>query len=136
MTASLVAEIISDDCLVLFTRALTGKTVCAFGEDGLGQFGTSSYPLWFDVDRVDVELEYIDDHGAFLLERCLLRVNLKNYDSRVTGHIMTDQNFLISVREHLKEAEIHPEALEWPADLGTQGETFVALTINLDKVVL
>lgn len=106
---------------MLLSRALLGKTVCAFGEDGCGQYGTSVWPLYFTVINLNLSVALL--YGA-------VNIYLFNYNSAVTGHILTDKNFEISLAKLLSDTCIEPSVLSWAPE-AQQGTDFVMMDIDV-----
>lgn len=121
---------LSMDCEILFARALKHRTVCAFGDDGCGKHGKNDRAIHFTVDGIQCEVSMIDDATA----AGLLIVQLETYLNITYGDICTDQNFLISVRELLKEAGINPDAIQY-ASIDEQGMTYVAFEFDVGEVL-
>jgi hypothetical protein len=121
-----IKETIGADCGVLLFRALLNKSVSAFGEDGLGKYGKSDHPRFFDIADLDIDIA-IDESG---IPEGMLFINLADYDYQDVGHIATDRNFLICIREMLKAEHIDPECLSYSA-LDEQGENFVSMDIDI-----
>lgn len=115
---------------MLLEKALLGKTVCAFGEDGFGQYGRHDQAYWFTIKSVEI-LVY---DGLYKIDASVV-MRLEGYDSNVLGHIMTDKNFEISLRSHLKAARLDPESLKWQKNADYQGVWTVAMDIDLDTLM-
>lgn len=125
-----IKEAIEADCGVLIFRALLHKTVSAFGEDGLGKYGKSDRPRFFDIHDMDIEVT-IDKTGT---PQGVLLINLSDYEYQDVGHIATDRNFLICIREMLKAEHIDPDSLSYGA-LDEQGENFVSMDIDITMLL-
>lgn len=119
-------EMVEADCSVLLIRALLNKTLVAFGDDGLGKYGRSTYPKTFTVRDMDVDV-ILDDDGS---PSCVATLYLTGYDAADVGHIYTDQNFLISVRSALKADHIDPSCIEY-SELCLQGDSFVTFDVDV-----
>ena len=128
MTIPLEA-MIEADCSVLLLRALYQKTAVAFGEDGLGKHGTCDRPQYYKIEDIAIDIALDDDDEPM----GIVSLALEGYNSKDHGHICTDQNFLISVRNFLIGDHIDPTCVEY-AELDVQGEDFV--TLNLDVGLL
>ena len=118
---------IEDDCRILLERALLGKYICAFGEDGFGQYGRCDQAQWYKIKELILSVTP-GNTGRHVFT---LYIMLDSYSSAEHGHIMTDRNFDIALATFLKAASIDPKALTWPLSLGLQGQDCVALDINL-----
>lgn len=125
-----MSSLIAEDCVILLERALLGKSICAFGEDGFGQYGRNEHPSWFTICEIDVCVECDDEQSPVLISG-QARIFLEGYDSAASGHIMTDRNFMIRLQELLRAEEIDPDSLIWPTTLEDQGDDFVSLHIDI-----
>ena len=125
--------LIEEDCIIALERALLGKTLCAFGEDGLGQHGRSDSPHYYDVVDVNVHIDADDDDSPTIVSGGLI-VTLLGYDSNVTGHIMTDGNFDISLGDALEAAGLSRQCLAW-APLSAQGRSSVVFHIDVGELL-
>jgi len=85
-----LTQIIHDDVYALFSRALIGKQVYAFGEDGFGQYGKHPFAQYYTIKNVNVYLGADPVLGKF---RTTVTILLDGYDSSTFGHIYTDKNF-------------------------------------------
>lgn len=129
-------KVLADDCTVLLERALLGQKVCAFGLDGCGLYGKSDIAHWFEIDLiVDVIVECDDIFAAGKYASGCITLSLKGYDARVTGDIMTDKNFDISIAKLLKAENIDPACLSWPATNSEQGNWCVTMMIDVPKLL-
>ena len=138
------SKLLQDDCDILLTRALLGKTVACFGEDGFGQFGTSTLAKHFTISRVETSIK-VDQNLD--IEKAEVTLSLDGYSGLHDGLLWTDQNFLISARGLLKAQCIDPKAIEWPPvtaetvidyddTIPTQGvDNTVTLLIDPKKIV-
>lgn len=126
MAASLQDQI-EADASVLLCRAFLHKRVCAFGDDGLGQFGRHSLAQHYTVEDIDVTVELNEETGDAI---GVVSFKLTGYDSSLFGHIMTDQNFLIRCRELLTADHMDPKCLSY-AILEMQGDDFVSMDIDV-----
>ena len=115
---------IQQDCIALFRRALLNKQLCGFGEDGLGKYGQNPYPSYFDVIEVDVSVSLSSRNGW-------VGLHLGGYDSTITGHVMTDKNFEISLFQLLKAADINPDSVSWQPNTANQGAHSVEMNFDL-----
>lgn len=127
---NVVEKSIQEDVEILLVRALAGKTLAAFGEDGLGKHGTCDRAMFFAVDHLAAEIEIdMDDKVTGLVF-----ISLDGYDSKTNGYICSDQNFLISLRKHLADHDIDPSCLEY-ADIDVQGNDYVVLEIDVIRLL-
>jgi hypothetical protein len=124
-------EQIQHDCTVLLERALVGKMVCAFGDDGCGQFGRSPIPAFFKIDTVRVYIADITDTASPVLGLAYIR--LDGYNANVAGHILTDKNFQISIRKLLAAESISPDTLTW-GTFSEQVPTCVVMQIDVREL--
>lgn len=129
MSAS-IAQVIEADCSVLLLRALLGKEVVAFGEDGLGKYGTSDRAHRFTIDDVQVDIELDDQDEPF----GAAFIHLDGYHCDTVGDIVTDQNFLISLSKYLKAEHIDPACLKY-AEIEIQGSNFVTMYIDIPTLL-
>jgi len=130
MTVS-TAVLIEEDVQILLDRALLSKSICAFGEDGLGKHGRHDRASWFKIKSVDITIECDEDDDYPEEIQGIASLKLEGYDSTVVGHIMTDHNFKICLDAFLKNTDIDPDSLTWPDDLEMQGDDFVTLNIDI-----
>lgn len=121
---------IEADCGILLIRSLLGKSVVAFGEDGLGNHGRNDLAVFYSVEDIALDVVMDDDgepYGTILLK-------LSGYDASQFGHICSDTNFMISVRSLLKDQHIDPDCLKY-SDIDLQGDDFVSLDIDVVKLL-
>lgn len=123
---------IKNDCTILLERALFGRLVCAFGEDGCGQYGRSDTPAFFLVKAICVEIGVDSSNHSVLTGKAWL--HLDGYNSIDNGYILTDKNFEISIRKLLVDESIDPQALTW-GDFNEQGADFVVMKIDIDQLL-
>lgn len=121
---------IESDCSILLERALFGRLVCAFGEDGFGQHGRNDTPVFYLIKRLIV---LVESHSSPTLTGKVW-LFLDSYDSADHGLIQTDKNFEISLRKLLDEQKIDSKALSWGA-LADQGSDFVVMNIDVHKLL-
>jgi hypothetical protein len=129
MMSATFEQQIEADCSVLLIRALLGQTVAAFGEDGLGKHGRNDLAIHYTIEDIDLVIVIDDDEP---LGQVALK--LENYDASKFGHIMTDQNFLISVRKILTSQHIDPTCLEY-SEFDMQGDDFVSFDLDVVKLL-
>ena len=132
MTTS-VRMLIEEDCILLLERALIRQTLCAFGEDGEGQHGRSDIPHYYDVVDLRVNIEADDDDSPTVVSGNVI-ICLRGYDADVTGHIMTDKNFDISLKKVLTAAGISAKSLVW-ASLSEQTRGAVVFQIDIGELL-
>jgi hypothetical protein len=123
---------IKDDCIILLERALVGKTICAFGEDGCGKYGRSDTPMYFIVSCIAVSLESLDLTTKSPMGK--LFINLDGYDANVHGHALTDVNFEISLHKLLANENITPNAITW-GDINDQTRDNVVMNIDVYELL-
>lgn len=116
----------------MFEQALLRQTLCAFGEDGFGKYGKHDIAQYFLVSDISVDIMADDDNMPTVITG-KLSICLRDYDADVVGHIVTDQNFEISLGQKLKAAGISPKALTW-ASINEQVPGCVTFNINLDQM--
>ena len=124
------STIIAEDCKVLLDRALLGKDICAFGEDGFGQYGRNDRASWFKVNDIDVEITMDDEDDPTEITGTVA-LTLEGYDSDVHGYIMTDKNFEIRLRNLLQAAHIDPNCLTWQDNADDQGIWTVVMNLDV-----
>lgn len=121
---------IQSDLEVLFTRALVGKTIFAFGEDGNGKYGRHEFAMNFTINNVECVVFEEDEADNF---KAILNVWLdSSYHSHALGNMETDCNALLSIRNHLKNASIDPNSIDWGE---IDGNPFV-ISFNLNLKLL
>jgi len=125
--------LIEEDCILLLERALIRQTLCAFGEDGFGQHGKWETPQYYDVVDVRVTVEADDDDSPTVVSGSAIIV-LRGYDANVTGHIMTDKNFDISLNAKLVAAGLSPKSLIW-ASIQDQHTGAVVFHIDIGELL-
>ena len=119
------------DSIVLLNRALQGKTIACFGADGNGQHGRRSHPKYFACDAVVAVLA--PTAFAKCCEGFPCQVHLHSYDASSDGHILTDENFKISVNNLLQEHYIDVACWEY-GPLAEQGTDYVSLRVFADRL--
>lgn len=130
MVETLALRVIEDDCGIVLSRALSGKHVVAFGEDGCGKYGRSSMPRTFKITGVDVEIS-----GTSASPTGIVFVALDVYDSKTDGHVATDKNLEISLNFLLDSWAIEHDCLKFaPED--QQGDKFFTMIIDIPKLLL
>jgi hypothetical protein len=120
-----------EDAAILLKRALLGKQIVAFGEDGFGEYGRSEYPRTFTI--ADVALDFdTATYGVSLI--------LNIGEVSMLGRIETDQNALISIRELLKAEVIDPTAVNWYENFDYKAnfirDDIILLDLDLKKLEL
>ena len=128
----MIFETLKDDATILISRALLGKTIGYFGIDGNGQHGRDVWAHYSKVEDVVVFIKGISTDEADL--DVDLMVFLENYSAKTHGHILTDQNFMMSLNEHLKNADIDPVCVSW-ASLELQGDNCVTLKLDIHELL-
>jgi hypothetical protein len=124
-------EQIENDCKILLGRALKDKVLCAFGDDGCGQFGRSCTPAFFTVKDITINLAFDELYPA--ASTGTVSIRLEGYNANLTGHILTDKNFEISIRKLLTDESISPEALTW-GELNDQLYDQVVMNMNVQEL--
>jgi hypothetical protein len=127
-------QLLEEDCTTLLERALIGKTVCAFGEDGNGQYGRNDIAQWFTISRVKVDV-VCDDNDDPILIFAAVAITLDGYHADTFGHIATDKNFEISLQKHLSAHHIEPNTLVWPMPISAQGPHSVTMDIDIPRLL-
>lgn len=122
---------LSNDCCILLERALLGKSIACFGIDGFGRYGQSEQARLYSVNSIVVELQDDPDHD---LPQGTAYIKLNSYNSSQFGHIITDQNFKLSVNALLKAQEIRPDCWDWET-ISRQEEDTVVLVIHVEKLL-
>jgi hypothetical protein len=126
-----VQQMIETDVSVLLLRALNNKTLVAFGDDGLGKYGTCDMPQYYAVHDLDisVDINEADDTAAGVVY-----IELAGYDAARFGAITTDRNFLLSVQEQLESVGIDRSVLTYAPD-GNHLEYGVLMSIDIKKLL-
>lgn len=124
-------EDIKKDCQILLQRALLRKTLCAFGLDGNGQFGTDSRAHYYEVNSLIVDVESASN---IFNPQGSATILLQGYDAGAYGHIFTDNNLRIAINKCLKDQHIKAECWTW-GNLGSQGSTFFTLDLDIPKLL-
>lgn len=125
--------LIEEDCTLLLERALLHKTLCAFGEDGFGQYGRSETPHYFQVRDLFITIEADDDDSPTTVWGQVM-IKLDGYDADITGHIKTDKNFDISLNAALTAAGLSTKSLIWAA-YSEQPKDGVTFHINVGELL-
>lgn len=125
---STLSYLIEADCAVLILRALLEKEVVAFGDDGLGKFGRSSIPKTFTITDIGIDVACDDQTGDDAT--CIAKLYLDGYHKDQVGHVVTDQNLMISIRKHLIDNAIDPNCVKY-AELSEQGDNFCAVCFDV-----
>jgi hypothetical protein len=123
---------VEQDCLVLLQRAFNGKTVTAFGIDGLGLYGTSDVARTFHVLGVDTI--QVTEHNDTNKIRATARISLEGYDATSMGFIATDRNLQISMNQHLKSAGIDPQCWTW-GHVDDQGRGSFQIILDVNRLI-
>lgn len=123
------AELHSDLQLLLF-RALAGKDLVCFGEDGGSIHGYCPNPQKYTVLGVSSTLIEVEDDGLL----CLLELELGGYHASNFGHMCGDRNLLISLDQAVAGDFIEKGAFAW-APISVQEPDVVALFVDIKKVV-
>lgn len=122
---------LSNDCKILLERALQDKEIACFGIDGFGQFGQSDQAKRYKVGFVLVELNDDSDDD---IPKGFASLYLDGYTSAEFGHIVTDNNFKLSLNQLLRDHSIQADCWEYgPAFM--QGADFVVLKIHVEKLL-
>jgi len=128
-----VRMLIEEDCILLLERALLRQTLCAFGEDGLGQYGKSDTPHYYTVVDLRVNIEADDDHQPTVI--CgTVSICLRGYDADVVGYIQTDKNFDISLNAALIAGGLSAKSLIW-ASVSEQAHGCVTFYIDVAELL-
>jgi len=129
MTAS---DIVKQEMTVLLDRVFHAQDLTFFGEDGNGLYGQATYPVTASVRCFDIDVVGCSDDTAEI--EAYVRIFLNGYIASTHGHAITDQNLRISLDRLLDREQIDRDALTW-ARLDYQGETFICLAINANKLL-
>ena len=133
-----LASDIIDDAMILLERALLGKQVYGFGEDGLGEHGRSYFAQTYEICALEVILPAVgddDDNVSYDVDEMWVELSLTDYDAELQGHLMTDRNFKLSIDKLLKAADIDTCALTWPKTLEGQERYTVRMKVNANALV-
>jgi len=109
---SAVKILIEEEITVALERALIRKTLCAFGEDGFGKYGRKDTPSYFDVVDLRIDIEEDETFSPPTLSG-KVSICLRGYNAADVGHVVTDQNFEISLRAALTAAGLSKDSLAW-----------------------
>jgi hypothetical protein len=126
-----VQQMVESDVSVLLLRALLGKTLVAFGDDGLGKHGRCDVPQYYEVQDLDIciNLNEADDTADGVVF-----ISLTGYDAMRFGLILSDQNFLLSVRAALDAVGIDGSVLTY-AEFAVQDQHDVAMAIDVKRLL-
>lgn len=125
-----IQTFLEQDATVLLERALLNHDVVAFGEDGLGKYGTSDRPKYYLIQSISVSLE-IDEDDVVTGE---VAIGLLGYNAMQFGHICTDKNFEISIRKLLSDFDINPNVLKY-APIEAQGDQHVMMSVDVEDLL-
>jgi alpha-N-acetylglucosamine transferase len=117
------------DCTVILERALLGKKVTAFGVDGHGEHGRSTFFSEFTIAEVAV-LVTQGPTGS----QAVAMIVLDGFDSAKVGHVSTDKNLTISLNKLFVDGYIDTTCWEY-SDIEYQGQDFVMLTIDPELLI-
>jgi hypothetical protein len=124
-----ILEELRQDCRILLERALLGKTLFMFGEDGNGKHGRAEFPRYCKVDNLYVSMT-ADDEDSPSEIHALVHLDLDDYDVEIHGHAITDVNLRIALNMRLTDNAIDPAVLDW-ADITQQDRHAIALTVDV-----
>lgn len=131
MNETMIREI-ANDCAILLRRALWGKSIACFGIDGFGIFGQTNqaqiYPIAEFSIRIDMDNDDADFPGA------KLELELAGYDANKYGHVLTDQNFMISLNALLKAEELGADIWSWGL-AAEQPSNGIILNLDIPKLL-
>jgi hypothetical protein len=132
MNETMIREI-ANDCAILLRRALWGKSIACFGIDGFGIFGRTDqaqiYPIAEFSIRIDMDNDDDTDFPGTKLE-----LELVGYDAAQYGHVLTDQNFMISLNALLKAEEIGSDIWTWGL-AAEQPSNGIILNLDIQKLL-
>lgn len=120
---------IQNDVDILLTRALLDEQMVAFGEDGLGEHGRCDQPQYYKVLEVSSFITFDTDDNV----SGIAYIILDGYDAATFGHICSDKNFEICLKNLLKKEEIDPNCVSY-SSITEQGDDYV--TVDLDVAAL
>lgn len=126
-----IAEI-HTDCQTLLSRVLQDAKLTFFGEDGMGDYGRSTFPVTATVRSVNFDIEsHADDLSSFTAFVYLL---LDGYDAKQHGHAVTDRNLRISLDMLLSSYHVDPACLDW-APVEMQSDHTIVLTVDVPELL-
>lgn len=125
--------LIEEDCTILLERALLRKTLCAFGEDGFGQYGRKDTPSFFEVVDLRIDINVDDEKNPQTISG-VVSICLRGYDHNDVGHIKSDKNFDISLDLALKAAGILKNPLHW-AEVDEQIDGCVTFYLDVGELL-
>lgn len=128
-----ILEELRQDCRILLERALLGKTLFMFGEDGNGHHGKSEFPRYCKVTGIGVSMQADDDDNPSDIH-AVAQIRLDGYDAEIHGHATTDANLRISLNVLLQNDAVDPTCLDW-ADITLQDRHAVILTLDVSTLL-
>jgi hypothetical protein len=127
-----IRETIEQDCEVLLNRALSGKVLTIFGEDGNGSYGRSNFPVFAKVQ--DVVANVINDDLTQFPILVRAQIFVSDYRATQYGLAITDENLRISLNSHFAQHEIKPNCWRW-ADATDQGVESISLIFDSELLL-
>jgi hypothetical protein len=128
-----ILEELRQDCRILLERAMLGKTIFMFGEDGNGKHGKSEFPRYCKITGVGVSMQADDDDSPSDIH-AVAQLRLEGYDSEIHGHAITDTNLRISLNMLMKDGAIDPACLDW-ADITLQDRHAIVLELDVGMLL-
>lgn len=105
------------------------KEMVAFGDDGFGQYGKNYLPVRWTVNDLSVKLAAKPANNGKVELEGGVGIMLEGYSSKDYGHIVTDRNFELCLRNLLRADNIDPACVKY-ADVSEQGSNFVVLYLD------
>lgn len=130
------ADIANEDVRILVERALLGKTVACFGEDGFGQHGRSDQPHHLTIEAIEVITteKWPDAVTMTFTIEVFIAFPEDQYDGRKLC-VLTDRNFEISFGKLLDAECIDRSSLiPNPHDKQELLERGVLFQVDLNKI--
>lgn len=131
MNETMIREI-ANDCAILLERSLVGKSVACFGIDGFGIFGQTSQAQTYTIVTFNIIIDMNRDDVDFPSAK--LELQLEGYDASTYGHVLTDQNFMISLNALLKAEEISHDIWTWGLAV-EQPENGIILNLDIPALL-
>jgi hypothetical protein len=127
-----ITHTFQEDASALLNRALLGKTLSFFGEDGNGQYGQDYFAHHCPVNDVTVFVKNYSDDAVEI--DAVAMIFMDGYSAKAHGHAATDINFRLSLNTFLKAQHIDPTCLDWATE-DEQGESCTVMKIDLGKLL-
>jgi hypothetical protein len=125
---------IKQDCEILLNRAVLGKTLSCFGIDGLGQYGKCDFAQHYKVIAIEVNADGVADGDEI---NATMILHLDGYTESQYGSLNTDQNFRISLNQHLAPLFIDKSHADscWDWDMSVSLPGAVVLDLDVYKLL-